>query len=251
MEDLTITIITHNEERNIGRCLEALKGLPDEMIVVDSFSTDKTVEICESYGCRVIQRDFKSFVDQKQFAVFEAKNDWILSVDADEVITEGLKNEIAGLLKQEKIPFEGYEIHFSLFYMGKIMHHSGVGNEHKLRLFNRKYGAFGASYVHEKINLNGPVSRLKGRVIHYSYNDLQHHLEKSNLYTTLAAINNKKNGKKYYKLWGTLKFPITFMLYYFIKGGFLDGYPGFMWSFFAAFYTTVKITKTIEVEVRS
>ena len=140
---------------------------------------------------------------------------------------------------------------FSLYYMGKIMHHSGVGSEHKLRLFNRKYGAFDFSYVHEEIKLNGPVGRLKGTCIHYSYNDLHHHLEKSNIYTTLAAQHYKQKGKRYHKMWVAFKFPITFLIYYFIKGGIFDGYPGFMWSFFAAFYTTVKIAKTIEMTERS
>jgi glycosyltransferase involved in cell wall biosynthesis len=251
MTGLTVTIITHQEERNISRCLEAIKGLPGEILVVDSFSTDKTVEICESYGSRVILREFKGYVDQKQFAVNEAKNDWVLLLDADEVVTEVLKNELTSLFKQEKIPFCGYEIRFSLFYLGKIMHHSGVGFEHHLRLFNRKSGAFKFSNVHEEIKLNGPAGRLKGAIIHYSYNDLHHHLEKSNIYTSLAAQHYIQKGKRYHKLWVAFKFPLTFLIYYFIKGGILDGYPGFMWSFFAAFYTTVKIAKTIEMTERS
>ena len=247
MPELSVVIITHNEEQNIGRCLDALKGLADEIIVVDSFSTDKTVEICETYGCRVIVREFKGYVDQKQFAVNEAKNNWILSLDADEVITEGLKTEIATLFQQEKIPYNGYWIRFSLYYLGKILRHSGVGFEHKLRLFDRQTGAFEFTYVHEEVKVNGLAGRLKGIIIHYSYHDLQHHIEKSNDYTTLAAKHYLKKGKHFSKLWVAFKFPVTFLLYYFVKGGFLDGYPGFMWSFMAAFYTTTKIAKTIEL----
>jgi glycosyltransferase involved in cell wall biosynthesis len=251
MERLTVTIITYQEERNIAKCLEAIKGLADEILVVDSYSTDKTVEICESYGCRVLLREFKGYGDQKQFAVNEAGNDWILSVDADEVVTGGLKNEIINLLQQEKIPFCGYEICFSLFYMGKIMKHSGVASEPKLRLFNRRSGTFEFSYVHEGVKLNSPVGRLKNAIIHYSYDSIYHHLEKSNIYTTLAAKQNKLQGKRYHKMWVAVKFPVTFLIHYFIKGGILDGYPGFMWSFFAAFHTTVKIAKTIEITERS
>jgi len=247
MTGLTITIITHNEERNIGNCLEASRGLSDEILVVDSFSTDKTVEICESYGCHVISRAFKGFADQKQFAANEAKNDWILSLDADEVITEGLKNEIYSLFQQEKIPLSGYEIRFLLFYMGRIMHHSGVGFVHKIRLFNRNCGTFECSLVHEKIILNGPVGRLTGAIIHYSFHDLYHHVGKLNTYTSLAAEQYKQAGKSYPKIWIAFKFPVTFLIYYFIKKGILDGYAGFMWSFFAAFYTTIKIAKTIEI----
>lgn len=251
MPELSVVIITHNEEQNIGRCLEALKGLAGEVLVVDSFSTDKTVELCESYGCRVIVREFKGYVDQKQFAVNEAKNDWILSLDADEVITEGLKAEITTLFQQEKITYDGYKIRFSLYYLGKILRHSGVGFEHKLRLFNRETGAFEFTYVHEVVKVNGLVGRLKGIVIHYSYHDLQHHIEKSNHYTTLAAKHYLKKGKHYSKLWVAFKFPVAFLLYYFVKGGFLDGYPGFMWSFMAAFYTSTKIAKTIELMDKS
>jgi len=251
MPELSVVIITHNEEKNIGRCLEALKGLAGEVLVVDSFSTDKTVEICESYGCRVIVREFKGYVDQKQFAVNEAKNDWILSLDADEVITEGLKTEIATLFQQEKIPYDGYKIRFSLYYLGKILRYSGVRFEYKLRLFNRETGAFEFTYVHEEVKVNGRVGRLRGIALHYSYHDLQHHIEKSNRYTTLAAEHYLKKGKHYTKLWVALKFPVTFLLYYFVKGGFLDGYPGFMWSFMAAFYTTTKIAKTIELMDKS
>ncbi len=251
MTGLTITIITYQEERNIGRCLEAVGGLAGEILVVDSFSTDKTAEICESHGCRVIRREFRGFADQKQFAVNEAKNDWILVLDADEVVTEGLKNEIAALLQQETIPFCGYEIPFFLFYLGKIMHHTGVGNEYKPRLFNRKSGAFDPTEVHEKFTLKGRAGRLKGRIIHYSYSDLQNQFDKSNNYTTLGARQNLQNGKRYHKLWVVIKFPVTFLIYFFIKGGFLDGYPGFMWSFIAAFNSTIKIAKTIEMTTRS
>ena len=251
MPELSVVIITHNEEQNIGRCLDALKGLAEEILVVDSFSTDKTVEMCESFGCRVIMREFKGYVDQKQFGVNEAKNDWILSLDADEMITEGLRTEIAALFQQEKIPYDGYKIRFSLYYLGKILRYSGVGFDYKLRLFNRKTGAFKFTYVHEEIKVNGLTGRLKGIAIHYSFHDLQHHIEKSNYYTTLAAEHYLKNGKHFSRWWVAFKFPVTFLLYYFVKGGFLDGYPGFMWSFMAAFYTTTKIAKTIELMDKS
>jgi hypothetical protein len=101
--------------------------------------------------------------------------------------------------------------------------------------------------VHEKIILNGPVGRLKGAIIHYSFHDLYHHVGKLNTYTSLAAEQYKQAGKSYPKIWIAFKFPVTFLIYYFIKKGILDGYAGFMWSFFAAFYTTIKIAKTIEI----
>ena len=247
MSRFTVAIITYNEEKNIGKCLEALQGLPCEILVVDSFSTDKTADISRSYGCRVISREFTGFADQKQFAVTKAKNDWVLAIDADEVVSKELKDELIDLFRQDSIPYCGYEIHIILCYMGKIMRHSGVGFVHKTRLFDRRSGCYEFSYVHEKIKLDGPVGRLNGPCIHYSYHDLAHHVEKSNNYTNLAAQDYKGKGKRYPKIWVALKFPVTFLTYYFIKGGILDGYPGFMWSFFAAFYTMLKIAKTIEI----
>ncbi len=251
MDGLTVIIITYEEEKNIGKCLEALQGLADEILVVDSFSKDKTVEICKSYRCSVIQRKFIGFADQKQFAVDEAKNDWILSVDADEVITNELKIEIADLLRQDKLPYQGYNIRISLFYLGKILNHSGVRSDRKLRLFNRKHGKFEFAEVHEHFKLTGPVGRLKGRIIHYSYNDIHHHITKLNQYTSVAAAQDNKKGKRYSSLWCMFKFPFTFILFFFFKGGFRDGFPGFVWSFFATVYTTVRIAKTIELTKKS
>jgi glycosyltransferase involved in cell wall biosynthesis len=247
MIPLSVTIITYNEERNIGRCLKSMQGIADEILVVDSFSTDRTVEICESFGCRVIAREFKGFVDQKQFAVDQAKNDWILSFDADEEITEGFRNELKELLGRDKMPCDGYNIRFSLFYLGRILKHSGVGFEHKLRLFDRRKSAFQFSHVHEVVRVSGSVGRLKGISIHYSYDNLHHHIEKSNRYSTLAAQDNHSRGKHFFRGWAAVKSLYTFIAYYFFKGGFLDGFPGFMWSYLAAFYKMIKIAKTIEM----
>jgi len=248
MTKLSVTIITFNEEDNIGRTLESLKGLADEVLIVDSFSTDRTVEICESFGCRIIRRAFTGFVDQKQFAVDEAQNDWIFSLDADEELTEDLRNEMIALFAKDKIPHDGYNIRFSLSYLGRILNHSGVGFEHKLRLFNRQVSKFDFSLVHEVVKVNGSVGRLIGKSIHYSFRDLFHHLEKLNRYTSLAAEQNVLKGKKYPKYMVPVKFLVTFFIYYFIKRGFLDGFPGFIWCFTIAFDRSVRITKTVELQ---
>ena len=128
------------------------------------------------------------------------------------------------------------------------MNYSGVSKEPKLRLFNRNHGKFYSSFVHEGVKLDCPTGRLNGLTIHYSYADLGHHLEKSNQYTSLSALDLKQRGKRYSKLWVPFKFAVTFLIYYFLKRGILDGYPGFMWSIFAAFYSSVKIAKTIELQ---
>jgi glycosyltransferase involved in cell wall biosynthesis len=247
MQKLSVVIITHNEEYNIARCIESIKDLADEIVVVDSMSTDRTVEICTAYNSRVISHPFEGYGQQKQFGVEQAGNDWILSLDADEVVTEELKLEIRNLLQHESISHSGYNIPFSLCYMGRILRYSGTGNEFHLRLFDRKRGKFTEVKVHEGVEVNGPVGTLKGKVIHYSYRDLVHHLQKINTYTTQAAEGYTAKGRKFSKAWVAFKFPVSFFIFYIIKRGILDGYPGFLWSFFAAFYGSVKVAKTIEM----
>jgi glycosyltransferase involved in cell wall biosynthesis len=248
MPELSVVIITLNEEQNIARCLESVKSVAGEIIVVDSDSTDRTVEICTSFGCRVINREFHGYSDQKQFAADQAINNWVLSLDADEELTPELRSEILNLLGQSKIPFEGFKIPRSLFYLGRIMHHSGVSAKPVLRLYDKNKGRFDGKQVHEEIVLDGDIGSLKNKMIHYSYRDLSHHIRKINTYTSHAAEDYLRNGRRFSKGWVAFKFPVTFFTYYILKGGFLDGYPGFMWSFLAAFYGSVKLAKTIEME---
>jgi glycosyltransferase involved in cell wall biosynthesis len=247
MPKLSVVIITKNEELNIGRCLESVRELADEILVVDGHSSDKTREICQSAGCRVILHDFEGFGRQKQFAVSNAVNDWVLSVDADEVVTPELAMEIKNLLASGQITHAGYLVPFTVFYLGHRMKHSGMRNEVHLRLFDRNKGRFREDEVHEGIEVNGTTERLESRIIHHSYRDIFHHLEKINLYTTAAAEGYFKQGKRFSRCRVAWKFPVSFFIFYFIKGGILDGYPGFMWSFMAAFYGSLKIAKTIEL----
>jgi len=249
MTEISVVIITHNEEANIQRCLDSVQGIATEVVVVDSFSTDNTVAICESSGCRVYRREFTGYGDQKQFATDQASNDWILSLDADEVVSAELREEI-NAWKQDagyRIQDAGYRIPFSLCFLGRILKHSGVGIEYHLRFFDRNRGNFTTVQVHEGVELRGNAGTFKGKIIHYSYRSIAHHLEKTNIYTSQAAAENARKGRKYSKYWVGFKFPISFFTFYFFKGGILDGYPGFVWSFFAAFYASLKIAKTIEL----
>jgi glycosyltransferase involved in cell wall biosynthesis len=245
MHKLSVVIITYNEEENILRCVNSVNGLADEIVIVDSLSTDRTAEICRSAGCKVIPHAFEGYGQQKQFAVDHAANDWILSLDADEVVTPELKAEIKALMEQDSIPCDGYRICFSLFYMGRELRRFG---SHSLRLFDRRKSRFRVVMVHESVEADGTIGNLKGRIIHYSYRDLSHHFQKINSYTSRAAEENAKDGKHYRKAWVAFKFPVSFFIYYFIRLGILDGYPGFLWSFFAALYGSLKVAKTIELQ---
>jgi glycosyltransferase involved in cell wall biosynthesis len=248
MPELSVVIITYNEEQNIARCLDSVKAFADEIVVVDSCSTDRTAEICRSYGCRFMIREFKGYADQKQFAVDQAANDWVFLIDADEFVSEKLGIEIQNLFRNDKLSFSGYRIPRSLFYMGKTLKYSGVGKETLLRLFNRKKGGLTKDPVHEGIKVTGNTGTLKGNLIHYSYNSISQHIYKTNLYTSLNAEGYQKSGKTFSKCRVVIKFPLNFIVFYIIRGGILDGYAGFMWSFMAAFSGSIKIAKAIELQ---
>jgi glycosyltransferase involved in cell wall biosynthesis len=248
---LSVVIITHNEEAVILRCLESVRSIADEILVVDSFSTDRTADLCKACGCHVLQKEFTGYGPQKQFAVNQAANDWVLSLDADEVVTSDLALEINREIRNNdyEIQKSGYKIPFSLHYMGKILKHSGVGNERHLRIFDRRKGGFSLVPVHEGIEITGSTGVFSGKIIHYSYRDIRHHIDKINTYTSRAAEGYVRKGRSFPKWWVALKMPVSFFTFYFIKGGILDGYPGFIWSFLAAFYASLKIVKTIEISM--
>jgi len=246
MFGLSVVIITRNEEKIIQRCLDSVKPIASEIVVVDSVSGDRTPLICGTNGCRVYTRDFDGYGTQKQFAVDQATHDWVLSIDADEIVSEDLVAEIKEVLSGPFI-LSGYRIPFTVFYLGKMLKHSGVGHERHLRLFDRTKGGFTKVPVHEGIEVEGATGTLRGKIIHYPYRDISHHLEKINRYTSQAAEGYCQKGKTFSRCWPFFKFLISFISYYFIKKGFLDGYAGFMWSFLSALYASLKIAKTIEL----
>ena len=251
MPKISAIIITFNEEENIRRCIESVREMVSEIVVIDSMSTDQTAEICRSLDCRVIQREFDGFGTQKQFAVDQASNDWVFSIDADEVVTPELRKEITTLFQCPEIPEAGFEICISLVYLNRKLKHGGAGSDYHLRLFDQTKGEFTKVKVHEGVEVKGKRNRFKGEMLHYSYRDLLHHLEKLNFYSTRAAQEYHQQGKRFPKCWVALKFPISFPQFYCCKAGFLDGYPGFIWSLFAAFYASLKIAKSIEMQEES
>lgn len=248
MIPVSVVIITFNEESRIKQCLDSVTSFAAEIVVVDSESEDATAQICRDSGCRVFSRPFGGFSAQKQFAVDQARHDWVLVLDADEVVSPELAAEIRQVLSSPWTLPAGFIIPRRLCYMGKVMKYSGVGKEQILRLFDRKHGKFDGKAVHESIVTSGNTILLKGLLLHYSFHDLHHHLEKLNHYTTLAAKDYREKGKSYHPFWIMLKFPVSFFTFYFLKLGFLDGFAGFAWSWMAAVHTSLKIAKTIEFQ---
>lgn len=243
---LSAVIITKNEATRIAATVKALQWC-DEIIVVDSGSTDETVDICRQLGCTVQYHAFENYGKQKYYAVSLAKNDWVLVVDADEIVTTELANEITALLGKGKPSHNGYKIKISLVFLGRLLRFGGEYNMAHTRLFNKQYGQYNSNEVHEDVVLQGDTPVLKNRMLHYSYENLHDYFEKFNRYTTLAAAQ-MKNRKPKSLFFMYIKFPVTFIQVYFFKGLIFDGYPGFIWALLGSLYPVVKYAKQRELK---
>jgi glycosyltransferase involved in cell wall biosynthesis len=222
---LSVTIITKNEEKNIGRCLESLEGA-DEIVVVDSGSTDKTLEICRSFDCRIVETEWLGFGKTKQFAVNLAANDWILSIDADEELSPGLKREIIAL-KREEFGNKAYRIKRSSFYLGKMIRFCGWQTDAPLRIFNRLHGNFNDKPLHESVVTKQQVTTLKNRMYHYTYPTLESHFTKMRSYGDIAAQYLHSKGKKSCQSEACLRGVFKFLKMFILQLGFLDGLTGY------------------------
>ena len=221
---ISAAIITKNEERNIGRCLESL-GWVDEIVVVDSGSTDRTLEICEKRGCKVIKSEWLGFGPTKQLAVDSVSNDWVLSIDADEEVTPELAREIQETLAEEEIR-AGYKIRRPSMYLGKWIRHSGWGKQYKPRLFDRKKGRFTDTVVHETVRIEGEVGRLRHPLKHYTYPDLATVKSKMESYAEWGVQSLEEKGVRPSRLNAYTHSAWTFFRTYVICAGFLDGRIG-------------------------
>jgi len=219
---LSVAIITYNEEEDLPKTLESVKDIASEIIIVDSHSTDKTVEIAKAYGAKVYKEEWKGFGKQKNSALEKCTQPWILSIDADEVVSPELKESIIKELKNPK--FDCYEINRKTFYLGKFLEHVWFP-EWRLRLF-KKGKAFFSGDIHETIKCKGKVGRLEGLLYHYSFKNLEEHFSKTIKYAKISAEAEFKKGKKFklYKLF--LNPAWAFFKIYFLKGGILDGVRG-------------------------
>jgi glycosyltransferase involved in cell wall biosynthesis len=236
---LSATIITHNEEENIEKCLKSLHWV-DEIVVVDSYSQDRTVEICKKYNCNVIQTEWLGFGKTKQVAVTHAVNDWILSIDSDEEVSWELAEKIKLILADPK--YDGYKIKRNSFYLGKEINHSGWDNDFPIRLFNKKSGRFNEKEVHESVVINGEKGKLTEPLYHYTYPTISKHIGKINRYTDLA-ISERNNTKEYSIITSLILGVNKFLKMYFLQRGFLDGKAGFLLSMNSAIGVYLKYIK--------
>lgn len=243
---ISATVITFNEEHNIAEALESL-GWADEIILVDRESSDRTVEVARQYTDRVFLREWQGYSAQKNFAAVQAQNDWIFSLDADERVSPNLAAEIAHLKQEPEPDIAGFEMPRLTFYLGRWIKHSGWYPDRKIRLYDRRRGRWRGDYVHEALEVDGPVRRLSGEILHYTVRDASEHHTRLDRYTTLAAEQAHVNGKRA-SIASVVLSPIAaFIRSYLFKLGFLDGVQGFIIARFAAHYAFLKNLKLREM----
>ncbi len=241
---ISATLITHNESLNIARAIRSLR-CADEVVVVDSGSTDDTLVQAEQAGARVFMHPWAGFAAQKNYAVEQARHDWILSLDADEEIDE---DAVAAVLewKDSQPACAGYRFARRARYLGRWVHHSGWFPDYKLRLFDRNRGRWDGKYVHESVRVNGPVGTLRGVILHYTCDSLEEHRRRIEFYTDLAAAELCDRGKRIGALRRHAGPYWTFLQTYLLKLGFLDGRPGFWIAWMAGRYVAQKYHKSAQ-----
>ena len=274
MQKLSVVLAVRNEEGNIARCLDSVKGIADEIIVMDEYSTDKTVEIAKKYSAKIyLESHHDLFHITKQKALEKATGDWILQLDADEVVTPKLAEDIKSVLQDSYQPkynnlFErhqkliekrdgpigkkngeivGYFVPRKNIFLGKALIHAGVYPDGVIRLVKNGKARFPQKSVHEQMELDGEVAWLSGDLMHYDSPTLKRYLVRLNRYTDLQA-GELKAGKISKNLWNFLSYTVckplcTFLNLYFRHLGLLDGVNGFLWSFFSAMHFPIAYFK--------
>jgi len=244
--DISAVIITYNEEKRLEGALKSLAGLADEVIVVDSYSTDKTLDIAKKYTKRVFQREWKNFADQKNFANDKASFPWILSLDADERISPELRKEILSL-KESEAEWAGFSMPRQVYYLGKWIRHSGWYPDRKIRLFRKEEAKWEGEFIHEKLVIRGKIARLKGPIHHFTYRSISDHLDRINNFSKLGAqkLYAQKKKARWYHL---IFFPFfRFIKFFFFRLGFLDGFAGLLISVLNSYAVFIRYGKLKEI----
>jgi glycosyltransferase involved in cell wall biosynthesis len=248
MVQLSVVIIANNEERNIARCLESVKGIADEVIVVDSFSTDKTVEICKAYGAKIIRHQFDGHIQQKNYAVEQTSFLYVLSLDADEALSDELKQSIASA--KADWAYDGYDMNRLTNYCGAWIRHGGWYPDRKIRLFDKRKGKWTGINPHDRYALNdgaASVGTLRGDILHYSYYSISDHIKQVDYFTEISAGVLFGQGRKA-SIVRLLVSPVfRFFRDYILKCGFLDGYDGFVVCMISSYAVFLKYAKLREL----
>ncbi|MGB0453096.1 MAG: glycosyltransferase family 2 protein [Bacteriovoracaceae bacterium] len=246
---ISAAIITFNEEDKIKRCIESLKGIVDEIIVVDSHSTDKTQEIAKDQGAVIFEQKFLGHVQQKNLAIEKTNHEWVLSLDADEALSEDLKDSLKQL-KNSPLDHKAYGFNRKTHYVERWIHHCGWYPDKKVRLFHKSFAKWAGQNPHDIIEVRSGESThwLKGDLLHYSYDSISDHIDQTNRFTTIAAKEAYARGKRSSFLGPFFRAGLKFLRDYFFKRGFLDGRYGLVICTINSLSAFLKYMKIYEIE---
>ncbi len=247
MKKLSVVIITYNEENNIRRALGSV-DFADEIVIVDSYSTDRTVEICKEFTKKIHLKEFLGHVAQKNYALSLAQNEWVLSIDADEEVSGGLKDEILKVMSgDDNISMNGYKMPRRAFYLGRWIRHSGWYPDQKVRLVKKSEALWEGIDPSDKLVVTGSVGAFRSDLLHYPYKDFSHNLQTIDKYTTITAKRLFESGRRAGFTDIFIRPLFTLLKKLVIKAAFLDGLSGIVIAFSTAFYTFSKYLKLYEL----
>ncbi len=243
---VSVYIITYNNERTIERCLRSV-AWADEIVVVDSYSTDRTLEICRRYTDKIYQRPWTNYREQYQFAADKTTNRWIMFIDADEEVSPELAEEIRQELPKNDGRWAGYMAPRRTYFLGRWIKHGGWYPDYEIRLYDRTRGRWEGG-LYARVRVNGKVKALKNHYLHYTYRDIFDQLGKINRYSEVVAEEMREGGKRFSLVHLLLRPPFRFFRDFVLKRGFLDGLPGLIIAVSTAFYVFIKYAKLWEAE---
>ena len=246
MPKLSVTIITLNEAEHVASAIESASWA-DEILVVDSGSTDGTADIARGEGVRVLTRDWNGYVDQKNFAAGTASNDWIFSLDADERIPPALADEIKSVMAADP-PLHGYRVPRVSYHLGRWIRTTDFYPDYQTRLYDRRFARWRGRYVHESVAVDGPSGRLRHELEHYSFSDLGDQVKRMNYYTTLSALQMYEAGRRTGALEILVHPPAAFLRNYVLRRGFMDGMAGLTISLMNTWSVAMKFMKLWEMQ---
>jgi len=248
---ISVTVITLNEEKNIAQCLQSVKGVADEILVVDSFSSDRTVEIAKEHGARTIVHEFSGHIQQKNFAQNQAKYDYILSLDADEALSLELKQSI--LEVKSNWAHDSHYLNRLSSYCGRLIRHGSWIDEYRIRLYDRRKACHQGKNPHDKVALieSGKTKTLKGDLLHYRFKSIRDHVRQTNYFSDITAKVAFEEGK--HASWARIVVnPIwRFFKDYFLKHGFLGGKYGFAICLISSWEQVLKYLKLYELQIKA
>jgi len=244
--EISVTIITFNEEEKIEGAIKSVLEIADEIVIVDSFSEDNTVKIAKKYPVQIYQKRWRDYAEQRNFALEKASCPWILNIDADERVSPELKKEILNL-KDKEPDCDGFSIPRLTYYLNRWIYHSGWYPDRKVRLFKKQMARWEGKFIHEKLVFTGKVKKLKNPIYHFSYKNIEEHLSRINKYSSLGARKLYENGKKA-RWYHFIFYPLCrFLKSYIFKLGFLDGFAGFVISVLNGYYIFTRYAKLKEI----